>query len=250
MATKTVPRGSRRPSLQIYVPPSLRNSRVSQQKECALSSRLQTNAEDHRKPSPNAVLDSLQHLTLNDDNFEGLEFFIHNEKPKEAVKVPVGASTNYLQGPDLDYDKLRHIIELYDFPADLESMTLETVLRPFHESGFTLKWVDDTHCLTVFSSSLTAEQALRHINGVLIKARPVEEASLASKWKIAKSPGDWAMPYKKRPPHDSSVANRIISSHLGLPRPKTSLAIQQAQKEAKERRVRKEQNRRAMWGDD
>ncbi len=60
----------------------------------------------------------------------------------------------------------------------------------------------------------------------------MEEASLASKWKIAKSPGDWAMPYKKRPPCDSSVANRIISSHLGLPRPKPSASALQARKEA------------------
>lgn len=40
------------------------------------------------------------------------------------------------------------------------------------------------------------------------------------------------MPYKKRPPCDSSVANRIISSHLGLPRSKPSPAILQARKEA------------------
>ncbi|VDK35133.1 unnamed protein product [Taenia asiatica] len=233
MAAKTDSRGSRRPSVEIYVPPSLRSSRLLQQRERTSPSRPHASTQDCGKQPPGDLLDTLQHLSLNDDNFVDFGVCIQDEKPKEVVKVPVGASNNYQQGPDLDYDKLRHIIELYDFPADLETMALETVLRPFSESGFILKWVDDTHCLAVFSSSLTAELALRSIKGVLIKARLLEEASLASKWKIAKSPGDWAMPYKKRPPCDSSVANRIISSHLGLPRPKSSSAALQAQKEAK-----------------
>ncbi|KAL5103475.1 Coiled-coil domain-containing protein R3HCC1L [Taenia crassiceps] len=250
MATRTDSRGSRRPSIEIYVPPSLRDSRLSRQKERALPSHSHVDTKACGEQSPSDLLDTLQRLTLNDDDFVDFGLCIQDEKPKEVVKVPVGASSNYLQGPNLDYDKLRHIIELYDFPADLQTMTLETVLRPFNESGFILKWVDDTHCLAVFSSSLTAEHALRSIKGFLIKARLLEEASLASKWKIAKSPGDWAMPYKKRPPCDSSVASRIISSHLGLPRPKPSPAALQAQKEAKERRERREQNRKAMWVDD
>ena len=71
------------------------------------------------------------------------------------VVVPVGA--------------FQHIIELYDFPAHLETMTLESELRPFNDSGFILKWVDDTHCLAVFASAFTAEQALRSISGILVK---------------------------------------------------------------------------------
>lgn len=169
MATKTDSPGSKRPSIEIYVPPSLRNSRLLRQKECISPLCSRTNTEDRGKQSPSDLLDTLQHLTLNSDDFVDFGLSIQDEKPKEVVKVPVGASNNYLQGPDLDYDKLQHIIELYDFPADLETMTLETVLRPFNESGFILKWVDDTHCLAVFSSSLTAEQALRSIKGVLIK---------------------------------------------------------------------------------
>ncbi|VDM31204.1 unnamed protein product [Hydatigera taeniaeformis] len=233
MTTNTDSHGTKRPSAQIYVPPSLRGSRSSRPKQRDLPSFPQTCTNNSEKQPPDDLSNILQHLSLNDDSFVDFGLCVQEEKPKEVIKVPVGASSNYLQGPNLDYNKLRHVIELYDFPADLETMTLETVLRPYNESGFILKWVDDTHCLAVFSSFLTAEQAVRSINGALIKARILEEASLASKWKVAKSQGDWTMPYKKRPPCDSSVANRIISSHLGLPRPKPSPTILQAQKEAK-----------------
>lgn len=180
----------------------------------------------------NDITDSLQRLNLN-TSFEDFGLNIAHDKPKEVIKVPVGASTStYTNPPPLNYDKLQHIIELYGFSADVDSLVIETELGSFSSSGFILKWVDDTHCLAVFSSALVAEQALKSISGVFMKARPVEQASVASKWKIAKSPGDWALPYKKRPPSDASVANRFISSHLGLPRSKPSPQILQARKDA------------------
>ncbi|VDD74288.1 unnamed protein product [Mesocestoides corti] len=189
-------------------------------------------------------------LTIKESSFEDFGLLVSAEKPKEVVKVPVGASSSSHQEPDLDYDKLGHIIELYGFSPSIETMFLESELRDFDEGGYVLKWVDDSHCLAVFSSSSTAERALQRITGIVVKARPVEEASVASKWKIAKSPGDWALPYKKRPPCDSTVANRLISSHLGLPAPKPSPSALQARKEALERKLQKKRNQRAMWGDD
>ncbi|VDO03133.1 unnamed protein product [Rodentolepis nana] len=202
-------------------------------------------------PDPFSDLDSsLQRLNL-DESFDANGVISFGDIRPEVIKVPVGASTsNYTNPPPLNYEKYQHIIELYDFPTDADTMAIESELSPFNSSGFIIKWVDDTHCLAVFSSAFVAEQALKSISGIIIKARPVEKASVASKWKIAKSPGDWSMPFKKRPPSDASVANRFISSHLGLPRPKPSPQLLQARKEAQEKRARKKKLEQEIWGDD
>ncbi|KAL7063239.1 hypothetical protein AAHC03_02044 [Spirometra sp. Aus1] len=173
-------------------------------------------------------------------------------REKAVVKVPLGVPSSQVLRPEptLNYDELQHVIELYDFPPTIESSHLQAELRGFEDSGFVLKWVDDTHCLAVFSSPTEAATALKQISGILMKARPVQEASISSKWKIAKSPGDWAMPYKRRPPTDSSVANRIISSHLNLPRRKGSPAESEAVKGARERAQHRRRTQEAMWGDD
>ncbi|BHF57134.1 Coiled-coil domain-containing protein r3hcc1l [Sparganum proliferum] len=173
-------------------------------------------------------------------------------REKAVVKVPLGVPSSQVLRPEptLNYDELQHVIELYDFPPTIESSHLQVELRGFEDSGFVLKWVDDTHCLAVFSSPTEAATALKQISGILMKARPVQEASTSSKWKIAKSPGDWAMPYKRRPPTDSSVANRIISSHLNLPRRKGSPAESEAVKAARERAQHRRRTQEAMWGDD
>nr|CDS25543.1 Growth inhibition and differentiation [Hymenolepis microstoma] len=193
---------------------------------------------------------SMQRLNLN-ESFDGNGPIIFGDVRPEVIKVPVGTSTsNYTNPPPLNYEKYQHIIELYDFPTESDTMAIETELASFNSSGYIIKWVDDTHCLAVFSSAFVAEQALKSISGIIIKARPVEKASIASKWKIAKSPGDWSMPFKKRPPSDASVANRFISSHLGLPRPKPSPQLLQARKEAQEKRARRKKLEQEIWGDD
>lgn len=131
--------------------------------------------------------------------------------------------------PLLTYDNLHHIIELSGFAAastDWQRQRLESELRALVKTGFTTKWVDDTHCLVVFDSHAAASRASHTVNGGSVlavttvsaaaKARPVEEASVAAKCKIANSPGDWSLPYRKRIRVDIAAANRMISSHLGL----------------------------------
>ncbi|VDN23961.1 unnamed protein product [Dibothriocephalus latus] len=92
------------------------------------------------------------------------------EKPA-VVKVPLGVASSkvLLPEPTLNYGELQHIIELYGFPPTLESSHLQTELRGFEDSGFVLKWVDDSHCLAVFSSPTEATTALTQISGILIK---------------------------------------------------------------------------------
>ncbi|NXS82306.1 R3HC1 protein, partial [Erpornis zantholeuca] len=45
-----------------------------------------------------------------------------------------------------------HVTEIYDFPSSLKTEDLMEIFSDFHESGFKIQWVDDTHALGIFSS--------------------------------------------------------------------------------------------------
>jgi hypothetical protein len=77
-----------------------------------------------------------------------------------------------------------------------------------------LKWVDDTHCLGVFSTSNAAAEALK-LNHALLKVRPISKATQASKNK-AQRLTDHLKPYKPRPQTTSLVASKLIGHSLGL----------------------------------
>ncbi|NXY00193.1 R3HC1 protein, partial [Centropus bengalensis] len=51
-----------------------------------------------------------------------------------------------------------HVTEIYDFPPALKTEQLLEVFSDFHESGFRIQWVDDTHALGIFSSSSTGSR--------------------------------------------------------------------------------------------
>lgn len=60
-----------------------------------------------------------------------------------------------LSGP---YDEtLAHVVEVYDFPSEFKTNDLLSVFSEFKDSGFEIKWVDDTHALIVFSSAKIGE---------------------------------------------------------------------------------------------
>ncbi|KFZ58542.1 R3H and coiled-coil domain-containing protein 1, partial [Antrostomus carolinensis] len=45
-----------------------------------------------------------------------------------------------------------HVTEIYDFSPSLKTENLLEVFSDFHDSGFKIQWVDDTHALGIFSS--------------------------------------------------------------------------------------------------
>ncbi|NWT28554.1 R3HC1 protein, partial [Cardinalis cardinalis] len=58
---------------------------------------------------------------------------------------------------------LGHVTEIYDFPSSLRTEDLLEMFSDFHESGFKIQWVDDTHALGIFSSLSTGTGlGLRH----------------------------------------------------------------------------------------
>lgn len=54
---------------------------------------------------------------------------------------------------DVMADEFPHVVEIYNFPPEFQLQDLVTVFSQFKNSGFEIKWVDDTHALGIFSSS-------------------------------------------------------------------------------------------------
>ncbi|NXY90140.1 R3HC1 protein, partial [Alcedo cyanopectus] len=107
-----------------------------------------------------------------------------------------------------------HVTEIYDFSPSLKTEHLLEVFSDFHESGFKIHWVDDTHALGIFSSPSTASLALGRRYPSL-KIRPLIHATKQSKSKALQRPKLLYLA-KERPQTDAAVAKRLVSRALGL----------------------------------
>ncbi|KAM6294596.1 R3H and coiled-coil domain-containing protein 1 [Aegotheles albertisi] len=107
-----------------------------------------------------------------------------------------------------------HVTEIYDFSPSLKTEHLLEVFSDFHESGFKIQWVDDTHALGIFSSPSTASQALGRRYPSL-KIRPLIHATKQSKIKALQRPKLLHLA-KDRPQTDTAVAKRLVTRALGL----------------------------------
>lgn len=69
------------------------------------------------------------------------------EKPKQDYSA-------YNANMDLLKDEeFPHVLEISNFPVDFKTEDLMMIFSQYKESGFDLKWVDDTHCLVIFSNA-------------------------------------------------------------------------------------------------
>ncbi|KAM9266398.1 R3H and coiled-coil domain-containing protein 1 [Morus bassanus] len=107
-----------------------------------------------------------------------------------------------------------HVTEIYDFSPSLKTEHLLEMFSDFHESGFKIQWVDDTHALGIFSSPSTASQALGRRYPSL-KIRPLIHATKQSKIKALQRPKLLHLA-KERPQTDTAVAKRLVTRALGL----------------------------------
>ncbi|NWY63089.1 R3HC1 protein, partial [Chionis minor] len=107
-----------------------------------------------------------------------------------------------------------HVTEIYDFSPSLKTEHLLEMFSEFHESGFKIQWVDDTHALGIFSSPSTASQALGRRYPSL-KIRPLIHATKQSKIKVLQRPKLLHLA-KERPQTDTAVAKRLVTRALGL----------------------------------
>nr|XP_009943343.1 PREDICTED: coiled-coil domain-containing protein R3HCC1L [Opisthocomus hoazin] len=126
-----------------------------------------------------------------------LEELSGGEKRRESQQSPrfdyYGAEPAAL---DLSDAELPHVIEIYDFPSDFRTEDLLRVFCSYQKKGFDIKWVDDTHALGIFSSPITARDALstKHL---MVKTRPLSQGTRASKAK-ARAYADYLQPAKEQ----------------------------------------------------
>ncbi|NXJ90769.1 R3HCL protein, partial [Corythaixoides concolor] len=167
-----------------------------------------------------------------------LEELLGCEKRRESQQSPhfdyYGAEP---AAPDLSDDELPHVIEIYDFPSDFRTEDLLRVFCSYQKKGFDIKWVDDTHALGIFSSPITARDALstKHL---MVKTRPLSQGTRASKAK-ARAYADYLQPAKERPETSAALARRLVIGALGVRSNQTPAQRDAERKKLQEARERK-----------
>ncbi|KAL2769448.1 coiled-coil domain-containing protein R3HCC1L isoform 2 [Daubentonia madagascariensis] len=152
--------------------------------------------------------------------------------------------------PDIDLSdcEFPHVIEIYDFPQEFRTEDLLRVFCSYQKKGFDIKWVDDTHALGVFSSPITARDALG-IKHTMVKIRPLSQATRAAKAK-ARAYAEFLQPAKERPETSAALARRLVISALGV-RSKQSKTEREAElkklQEARERKRLEAKQREDIW---
>ncbi|XP_060624187.2 coiled-coil domain-containing protein R3HCC1L isoform X2 [Anolis sagrei] len=149
---------------------------------------------------------------------------------------------------DLSDSELPHVIEIYDFPAEFRTEDLMRVFCSYLKKGFDIKWVDDTHALGIFSSPITARDALttKHL---MVKTRPMSQATRAAKTK-ARAYAEFLQPAKERPETSAALARRLVTGALGV-RSKQSKEEREAERKqlqaARERKRLEAKQREDAW---
>ncbi|XP_075072045.1 coiled-coil domain-containing protein R3HCC1L isoform X3 [Mixophyes fleayi] len=219
-----------------------RARRNAQVKEKCQSRRSGTSTADSKRygnmhsPSLARLPSSMEQLTLGERNQTSPQesrFNYYAYEPKEST---------------MDDLELAHVIEIYDFPADFKTEDLFRAFASYQKKGFDVKWVDDTHALGLFSSPITARDALSSKNP-LVKVRPLSQATRASRVK-ARACADSLQPAKDRPETSAVLARRLVISALGV-RSTQSKAEREAERkklqEARERRHLEVKQREDAW---
>lgn len=83
---------------------------------------------------------------------------VHISKPKNNYDQYQTRGQALFNGP---YDEtFAHVVEVYDFPSEFKTNDLLSLFSEYKDTGFEIKWVDDTHALIVFSSAKIGESII------------------------------------------------------------------------------------------
>lgn len=172
-----------------------------------------------------------------------------NMKNRESIQEPRFDYYNHeVSDIDLSDCEFPHVIEIYDFPQEFRTEDLLRVFCSYQKKGFDIKWVDDTHALGVFSSPITARDALGSKH-TMVKIRPLSQATRAAKAK-ARAYAEFLQPAKERPETSAALARRLVISALGV-RSKQSKTEREAElkklQEARERKRLEAKQREDIW---
>lgn len=92
-----------------------------------------------------------------DDNGECLNSKVIDEISAAVGKVsitkPKSDYKTYQDPINLDEEEFPHVLEVSNFPVEFKTQDLMMIFAEHKDSGYDIKWVDDTHALVVFSSS-------------------------------------------------------------------------------------------------
>uniref|UniRef100_A0A1B0AIE7 R3H domain-containing protein n=1 Tax=Glossina pallidipes TaxID=7398 RepID=A0A1B0AIE7_GLOPL len=168
---------------------------------------------------------------------------------KVKIEVPKMDYSAYLTKQKLLNDEeFPHVLEVSNFPVEFKNQDLLMVFAQYKESGFDIKWVDDTHALAVFSSSTVAAEVLT-MGHPFVVLKPLTEATLESRLKAKKCAAS-LQPYRPRPETCAALARRLVTGALGV-RLKTAAAERENEKrvlrEAKERKLLAAKQREETW---
>ncbi|XP_044256154.1 uncharacterized protein LOC123006064 [Tribolium madens] len=158
----------------------------------------------------------------------------------------VKASEDYTAYTNKPPEELEHVVELYNFPATLETHDLVQAFSEINSDAMYIKWVDDTHALLVLGSLSQAQKAV-NMRNPLIKVRPMTAASAISMDVANKSD---LKPAMKRPPTNLQTARRLITTHLGTKSKLTKEQIAKEKQDLKNAREMKrllKQNEKDAW---
>lgn len=100
--------------------------------------------------------------TLFDDNGDCLDDKMVKELTNAVGKVriekPKSDYSAYQSKADILKDEeFPHVLECSNFPSEFRTQDIMMLFSGYKESGFEIKWVDDNHCLIVFSSAKVGE---------------------------------------------------------------------------------------------
>ncbi|XP_029171518.1 coiled-coil domain-containing protein R3HCC1L isoform X2 [Nylanderia fulva] len=190
--------------------------------------------------------------SLFDDNGDCLDPTLIEELSSAVGEVTIEQPKNdykaYTKQVEVSSDEFAHVVEIYNFPSEFKTCDLAAAFSSFKNGGFELKWVDDTHCLGVFSSPLVAAEVLAS-NHPFVKTRPLSEATALSKTK-ARRTAEFLQPYRNRPETCAALAKRLVTGALGV---KLATARQEREheknvlREAKEKRRLANKQREDVW---
>ncbi|XP_048843870.1 coiled-coil domain-containing protein R3HCC1L isoform X2 [Brienomyrus brachyistius] len=167
------------------------------------------------------------------------EISLTEGKKKKSIQDPQFDYYNYAveQEVDLFEDEMSHILEIYDFPVEFKVEDLMRAFQLYQQRGIDIQWVDDRHALALFSSPITAKEALRSKHP-MVKLRSLSQASPASKAK-ARQCSDDVLPAKERPQTSAALARRLVTSALGVKSRQTKEEREAERKKLQEAREQK-----------
>ncbi|KAH0949948.1 hypothetical protein HN011_007483 [Eciton burchellii] len=232
--------------------PSLLRGLISPERKVKKIERQKSKPATPPSPPLKINRDECDWDSLFDDNGDCLDPTLIEELTSAVGEVTIEQPKNdykaYSKQIEVSSDEFAHVVEIYNFPSEFKTSDLAAVFSSFKNGGFELKWVDDTHCLGVFSSPLVAAEVLAS-DHPFVKTRPLSEATASSKTKARKS-AEFLQPYRNRPETCAALARRLVTGALGV---KLATARQEREREknilreAKEKRRLANKQREDVW---